>query len=308
MAEARRGAREHPTRGRRPADERKRREQMRASLIDGYHFRDLADAEADAGGGGGPEWAARKRRWLVAEKVLVPHPSGGEVVAYMPGDPDASRPSSVADYGTTLTAALFLPGSSEVYIAHAGDSDAYAFRRGAGPDGGRVPMRLTSDHTVRNPQEAARMAAHGMSVQGQYFVLPGVASLMPSRSIGHTLLSKHGVTHEPTVSVTRLQRGDVVLVASDGLWSGYGRCVCDRERRSARGRRGGGTSFPASALGRLQGAAAMREEDVSALRVAEVMAASRRGGELASASTVMREVEAAVSVRDNIIVVGVEVV
>ncbi len=56
---------------------------------------------------------------------------------------------------------------------------------------------------------------------------------MPSRSIGHTLLSKHGVTHEPTVSVTRLRKGDVVLIASDGLWSGYGRCV--RERGEAVG-------------------------------------------------------------------------
>jgi serine/threonine protein phosphatase PrpC len=304
-------------------DERQRRDQLHASRIDGYHFADLADArEAAMRRGGRAEWEARRRRWLVAEKVLVQHPSGQEVVAYMSGDPDATRPSSIAEYGTTLTAALFLPGSAEVYVAHAGDSDAYAFRDDSSGFGGsmrvRVPMRLTGDHTVRNPQEVARMKQHGMEVNQQYFVLPGVASLMPSRSLGHTLLSKHGVTHEPAVSVTKLRRGDVVVVASDGLWASYGRCVCNRERRGrgavggsgGRTRRGAGSgAFPQSALGNLQGVAAMRDEDVSALRVAELMAdRDGRGDVMSAAAIAMQEISVLVPFRDNLVLVAVQVV
>jgi serine/threonine protein phosphatase PrpC len=121
-----------------------------------------------------------------------------------------------------------------------------------------TPVRLTSDHTVANPQEVARLRALGMAPSGPYFVLRAGPergqALMPSRAIGHTLLSKHGVACEPTVSAALLFPGDVVVVATDGLWAGYGRAC-------------GSGAAPAAGRG------AATDEDLSAARVARFFAA-----------------------------------
>ncbi len=130
--ESRKGARRSDARdkdrtGR--SEERTRQRDLASGRIDGYHFRDLAEAKRVAlNTGGTAEWEGRRRRWLVADKVLVPAPIGGEVVAYMPGD---RKCFSVLGRGVRHDGdrGAFPAGTSEVYVAHAGDSDAYASAR-----------------------------------------------------------------------------------------------------------------------------------------------------------------------------------
>ena len=41
----------------------------------------------------------------------------------------------------------------------------------------------------------------------------------PTRGIGHAMGQHYGITPSPAVSVTEAEADDVILVASDGLWS-----------------------------------------------------------------------------------------
>lgn len=182
-------------------------------------------------------------RYMVADKVAIPYDDAGqtdhqELIYYVDS---AGRRKNIAEYGTTATVVLLVPTQQHhdggipstdkrgiAYVAHAGDSDVYLFHKDA-ITGGWTFLRMTGDHTVSNAYEEARLAEFGMAKKPPYWVLTigrerGQA-LMPSRSVGHCLLSKHGITFEPTVTSIPVRTGDWVVVASDGLWASYGRAA-----------------------------------------------------------------------------------
>lgn len=188
-------------------------------------------------------------RVLVMDKARVPYMASngklGEVVVYLPS-PDCAVSRNylpyIAEFGTTLTAVLCTPpeatgtnaspGPSRVVVAAAGDSDAFLFIRTKCP--GRPghhyyhPLRMTGDHSARSPDEVARvMGTGGMQVSqttGRFRLVDGEFSsygfeVAPSRALGHSLMRYHGITHTPRISCSDAHAGDVLIVASDGLWT-----------------------------------------------------------------------------------------
>nr|UMO79465.1 Serine/threonine phosphatases incomplete domain containing protein [Pandoravirus aubagnensis] len=211
------------------------------SAIDGAYF-------AKVHGPAGASMAERgdPRALVVVDKVRVPYrPLGangapgpkGHLVYYV----EANGQRTLAEYGTTLTAVLITPllpsdmrrgraskgWLGRVFVAHAGDSDVFLFHRD--PQARRAcytPSRLTDDHTLSNRDEVARLAPYGVGVHPPYFVVttgPECGQmLMPSRSLGHVLMSQHRITAVPSISTALVGPGDIVVAASDGLWASYG--------------------------------------------------------------------------------------
>lgn len=211
------------------------------SAIDGAYF-------AKVHGPAGASLAERgdPRALVVVDKVRVPYrPLGangapgpkGHLVYYV----EANGQRTLAEYGTTLTAVLITPllpsdvrrgraskgWLGRVFVAHAGDSDVFLFHRD--PQAHRAcytPSRLTDDHTLSNRDEVARLAPYGVGVHPPYFVVttgPECGQmLMPSRSLGHVLMSQHRITAVPSISTALVGPGDIVVAASDGLWASYG--------------------------------------------------------------------------------------
>jgi serine/threonine protein phosphatase PrpC len=223
--------------------------ELTKSLVDGDYFDDLYMKGMIAKN----PWI--DDRCLVVDKVLVPYGPGYLTYYHSGGD----GRYVLAEYGTTATVALFvpsptLPDRGTVYIGHAGDTDAYLFTREE--DGTYTPIKLTGNHTIYNEEEVKRLHPHSMTVRSPYFTLthgPCVGqSLMPSRSLGHTLLSKHGITFEPTVTACPMTHGDVVVIATDGLWSTYGKVKAS-------------TCHPTSKF------QPQSDEDISALFVADIL-------------------------------------
>jgi PPM family protein phosphatase len=99
--------------------------------------------------------------------------------------------------GTTVVAMAI--GEQQLAVAHAGDSRAYRFRAGG-------LKRLTRDHSVAEEMKAARPEMTDEEMAG--FAHRNVVT----RSLG----SKAEI--EPAIYVGRVQRGDVFLLCSDGLW------------------------------------------------------------------------------------------
>jgi protein phosphatase len=108
-------------------------------------------------------------------------------------DADRSR----ARMGATVVAMAI--GEEQLAVAHAGDSRAYRFRAG-------VLTRLTRDHSVAEEMRVARpeMTEEELATFAHRNVV--------TRSMG----SKEEL--EPDIHVGSLQRGDVYLLCSDGLW------------------------------------------------------------------------------------------
>lgn len=211
------------------------------SAIDGAYF-------AKVHGAAGANLAERgdPRALMVVDKVRVPYrPAGangalgpeGHLVYYV----TASGRRTLAEYGTTLTAVLTTPllpsdvrhgraaagWAGRAFVAHAGDSDVFLFHRDRQASRPRhVPARLTDDHTLSNADEVARLAPYGIGIHHPYFVVttgPECGQmLMPSRSLGHVLMSQHRITAVPSIATALVAPGDVVVAASDGLWASYG--------------------------------------------------------------------------------------
>jgi protein phosphatase len=99
--------------------------------------------------------------------------------------------------GTTVVAMAI--GEEQLAVAHAGDSRVYQFRGG-------TLNRLTRDHSVAEEMRAARpeMTDDELATFAHRNVV--------TRSLG----SKEDL--EPDVQVGSVQRGDVYLMCSDGLW------------------------------------------------------------------------------------------
>jgi PPM family protein phosphatase len=90
-------------------------------------------------------------------------------------------------------------GDAQVAIGHTGDSRAYRIR------GGQI-HRLTRDHSIMEEMLAARP---DMSVDE-------IATFSHRNVVTKCLGSKDDI--DPTVCVEAIQRGDVYLLCSDGLW------------------------------------------------------------------------------------------
>src|SRR5262249_31787953 len=103
--------------------------------------------------------------------------------------------------GMGSTAVLLLISRRTAYVAHVGDSRAYLYRDG------RL-RRLTTDHT-----RAQKMIDAGI-------LTPKDAQDHPSASVLERAIGSKPIIEMEMTKVSRLKRGDGILLCSDGL-SGY---------------------------------------------------------------------------------------
>jgi serine/threonine protein phosphatase PrpC len=223
-----------------------RRRLLVSNSIDGPHFSDMYV---------NPRLIRniKDKKILVIDKILRPY-KDGRVVFYQGEDGNKTIP---VDFGCTLTAVLGLPPialpdqppkrtfqgqataetkkppasppppRARLYVAHAGDSDVYLFTR-KGPGDLYQPSRLCAQHSVHSKTEVERLSKT-MRIDSDYFTpnqgtYEGKFKIMPSRSLGHSILRHEGITHVPdTYEVADVRNGDVIVVASDGLWQSYGK-------------------------------------------------------------------------------------
>lgn len=129
----------------------------------------------------------------------------------------------LCDYGCTLSVLLILPPHNQtkkiiVLSANVGDTEAYLFRHRSSSS--LKIIELTTRHTVNNLAEVQRLAKYGTIVSRYpYFhIQPLGRQLMISRSIGHSVLQHFGILYHPTVSIHSLEKNDVIVFASDGVW------------------------------------------------------------------------------------------
>ena len=119
---------------------------------------------------------------------------------------DAEVLSQSVAGGTTVVAALILPQTGQLVVAHVGDSRAYVCRDDLSA------TLLTEDHTPKKPSERARiLAAGGTVVRGR---LDGELSV--SRALGDAAYRAHGLTAQPDVALAHLPLGGALLLVSDG--------------------------------------------------------------------------------------------
>ncbi|MBI4955619.1 MAG: serine/threonine-protein phosphatase [Myxococcales bacterium] len=155
------------------------------------------------------EYVCNVMPWVVRHQTTTSTPSRtrmhtlpeirqGLVSALEEGESSILRVAGQAGHsarmGTTLTLAYLLwPG---LYVAHAGDSRCYLYRRG-------TLAQLTKDHTV-----AQQMAEHGIEVDDD-------------SQLHHVLWNALGGGGDskllPEVQRFNLEPGDVILLCSDGL-------------------------------------------------------------------------------------------
>jgi len=116
---------------------------------------------------------------------------------------DKAHSGDPATKGMGSTAVLLLISGRTAYVAHVGDSRAYLYRDG------RL-RRLTTDHT-----RAQKMIDAGI-------LTPEDAQDHPSASVLERAIGTKPVIEMEITTVSRLKRGDGILLCTDGL-SGYAR-------------------------------------------------------------------------------------
>jgi len=202
------------------------------SAVDGDYFRLLRQG-----------WRPQGRD--VIRKVVARLPQNGskEVAFYERGDGTWDH----CDFGTTCTCVLVLnagddekPHRKVAVCANAGDSDACLLR--FVPDtGGNAHMEahwLTKEHSLLADEERTRPITGGnvlADAEGRdtlehkvrvNVTLPtgrrAAVAYEPTRGLGHAMGQYYGVVPAPSISVTELTAGDVIVVASDGLWNALG--------------------------------------------------------------------------------------
>ncbi|EFA85967.1 protein phosphatase 2C [Heterostelium album PN500] len=134
------------------------------------------------------------------------------------------------DNGTTATVAVV--GRDRVSIGWVGDSQAVLFRLCSVSRSYRAHP-LTSDHRPESRSEKQRiLQSNGRVIHknSSWRVIPSgefseaeIAkrrlALNMSRALGHHILSRFGVTSEPSLQHSDLRQHDILIVASDGLWN-----------------------------------------------------------------------------------------
>jgi serine/threonine protein phosphatase PrpC len=153
------------------------------------------------------------------------------------------------ELGTTCTAALVLnaPDEERPYrkvccIANAGDSDAAIFRFSEPEHAGqRVLLQyaqwLSKEHSMLAQDERERRVGgvplaefggegvHAHKLKVPILMPDGTRTAVayePTRGLGHVNGQYSGVIPAPSVSVTEVEDGDIIIVASDGLWNALG--------------------------------------------------------------------------------------
>ncbi|ALD62099.1 Serine/Thr phosphatase 2c [Mollivirus sibericum] len=199
------------------------------SLIDGAYFETLKQCGGWRGMGADPNDTVVGRQYLDSTARMldgVDRPT----LAYVSASGDVL---DTVDQGSTLTVALLVPDfvsgtrAGVAYVAHAGDSDAYLF-----PAGADMPTRITTEHSKDSESERQRVmreSGGGITICDSYFHLEHATHrmaqgkmLQPSRGMGHMNMKNYGITHLPVVVRVDLAPGDVLVVASDGLWDSHG--------------------------------------------------------------------------------------
>ena len=125
--------------------------------------------------------------------------------------------STTSSAGSTAVAALVT--RSHCFVANCGDSRAYVWR-----DGRALPLSL--DHKPDRPDEHARIrAAGGWVSHGRILHILAVSRSLGDREFKLAATSAAGmpitadlVSAAPDVRVCRVQQGDELLLACDGLW------------------------------------------------------------------------------------------
>jgi len=114
------------------------------------------------------------------------------------------------NHGATATVALVQRcqgRSMNVHVANVGDSRAVLFSSGD-------TRRLSKDHRPDDPAEERRVIADGGKiVNGRVG-----GDLAITRSLGDHRLKGRGVSCTPDVFSCSLSRGQILIIASDGLW------------------------------------------------------------------------------------------
>jgi serine/threonine protein phosphatase PrpC len=126
------------------------------------------------------------------------------------------------DGGTTLTVCIIDRERSVAFFANLGDSPGFVFSN-AGSSGYYIKFR-TDDHVESNPLERSRIAEQiaGTKYMSQVFYSKGYlhtsryTKIMPLRGFGDFKFDAV-IGREPQLYDVRLQDGDIVLLASDGL-------------------------------------------------------------------------------------------
>mmetsp|Transcript_28627 Transcript_28627/g.44843 ORF Transcript_28627/g.44843 Transcript_28627/m.44843 type:complete len:401 (-) Transcript_28627:148-1350(-) len=154
------------------------------------------------------------------------------------------------EFGTTCTCCTILnaPDSAKPYrkvvvTAHVGDSDACLFRFSPVEHAGQKSIVqfgqwLTKEHTLYAQEERDRPIPMG----GSLAETEGTGNLKfkvrvdvpmpagteahvayePTRGLGHRRGQEHGIIAAPSISMAEVEEGDIIIVASDGLWNALG--------------------------------------------------------------------------------------
>ncbi|KAL6059956.1 PPM-type phosphatase domain-containing protein, variant 2 [Balamuthia mandrillaris] len=137
------------------------------------------------------------------------------------------------EYGTTCVLAVVM--SSRLVLANVGDSRGILFRtRKVGRSMSQQLVLASTDHRPADANERQRIEGCGGRVKPSrvvgYRVYPKEGDftveeasqkqlgLAMSRSLGHLILSRYGVSPEPEFFTADLEDGDRLVLACDGIW------------------------------------------------------------------------------------------
>ncbi|MCJ7550696.1 MAG: protein phosphatase 2C domain-containing protein, partial [Anaerolineae bacterium] len=168
-------------------------------------------ADGLGGHGGGEEASALALRTAASHlisRVYVPLLSGGERGAGLPSMGDVMRQAGekanaavnreLPGSGTTLTYGMV--AGSRLFVGHVGDSRAYLLR------GADDPRLLTQDHSL-----VGRLIEVGQLTEAE-------AVVHPRRNVLYRAVGQPEAL-DVDVATLPLERGDQLLLCSDGLWN-----------------------------------------------------------------------------------------
>jgi len=137
------------------------------------------------------------------------------------------------EYGTTAVVATLIMEDSIPYlvVGNVGDSRAILIRK-IGKKNTIIP--LSSDHKLEREDEHQRILCGSGKIiigsSGSYRVIPDPEhftielivqenlGLNMTRALGHIILRNYGVIADPEFLSVKLNVGDILIIASDGLW------------------------------------------------------------------------------------------
>jgi len=115
--------------------------------------------------------------------------------------------------GSTAVFAIFDWQAKNFKIANIGDSRLLVVRKGK-------EVFSTRDHKVNDPQELQKILPGGCVKNGYLYDEKQKYGLAITRTLGDCYLYTHGapLSCEPDITDVAIKKGDIVILASDGLW------------------------------------------------------------------------------------------